>query len=322
MANFPTGSLPLLEVAKHTGDPLTVAYTEVIISETNILGKMPWQAVMGEAVRHEEEVSLPDPQFRDLNETYTPSFGTDREWYWGTATLGSEVIIDTKMVRQYGEAGAKRRQYRKHAKATGLFLQKNVFDGTGSASNKDFRGVNLLIEDGFGKQVFADGAGSAEAELTLDMLDSTADELRTGEPDDIWLNRQTRTNITQLTRELGGGFSWINISRNMFGEKVVEWMDTPLSIIGQDHLGNFILDFDEDPGDGGNDTASLYMVRYGEEHFSGLMGFGGALSVRDFGEVTERPGHLGRTELYPGIMIADQYSIARLRGFILNDFTA
>src|SRR5690606_40689155 len=84
--------------------------------------------------------------------------------------------------------------------------------------------------------------------------------------------------------------------------------------------GQPILDFNEDPGDGGNDSTSLYIVAFGEdENVYGLSGLGGSMEVRDFGETEAAPGHLGRVEWYPGVAIDNPYSVVRLKGLAKAD---
>ena len=95
-----------------------------------------------------------------------------------------------------------------------------------------------------------------------------------------------------------------------FGNQVTQWNGVGIRIIGDDRSGNAILDFDETRGTGA--ASSLYVVAFGEEeNVHGLMGAGGTFEV-----LARRasPRHLGRVEAYPGICIANPYSVVRVNG--------
>lgn len=308
-----TGAVTLLEAAKDSSNMLKTGVVETLIQESPILEQIPMMTIVGNALESSLEVDLPDPAFRNVNETYTRSFGTDRKVFWGVAILGGEVFVDNFLVRTRGNVvPVKAKQYRKFAKAMSRTFDKYFFDGTGTA--KDFKGLNTLIDEGFG-QKYAAGNSTNGAALTLDDLDVAMDMLRSQSfPDVILLNRTIRRKITNLGRNLTGGFALIDVGDDRFGRQVTQWNGVPLRIIGDDASGNPILDFDETWGSS-SQTTSLYMVAYGEEeNVTGLMGAGGTLEVVDFGETEAAPGHLGRVEFYPGIAIFNPYSVVRVHG--------
>lgn len=307
-----SGSVTLAESVKWGDNMLKKGVVDVIIRESPILERLPFITIEGNAMRHMEEVDLSSVAFRDVNETYTRNFGTDREFFWGTAILGGEVFVDNYIVRTRGNLGdVKARQYAKKAKANALTFDKNFFDGTGTA--KDFKGVNALVTEGFGQALNNASGGGA---LTLANLDAAHDKLRTGSADAILLNRTLRRKITALARTTVTGISLIDVGDDTFGRQVMQWNGIPLCIIGDDQNGAQILDFDEAASVGGGSTsASIYFVRYGADEFvCGLMGAGGAFEVVDFGETEAAPGHMGRIEWYPGLAIFNKYAFVRLDG--------
>ena len=188
------------------------------------------------------------------------------------------------------------------------------FDGTGTAN--DFKGVNTLIGEGFGQVYGANGDNANGGALSLDDLDVAHDLIRSqSSPDAILANRTHRRKITKLARDTSTGFSLIDVGDDKFGNQVTQWNGIGIRIIGDDRSGNAILDFDETRGTGGAVKSSLYMIAFGEEeNVHGLMGAGGTFEVVDFGETEAAPGHLGRVEAYPGICIANPYSVVRVNG--------
>lgn len=307
---MPTGNVTLLEAAKSGRDQLKRGVVEVIIQESPIIEMLPWQTMAGTALQHFEETDLPTTGFRDVNETWSKGWGTDTAHFWGVAIMGGEVFVDNFLIDVVGNVESiKAKQYAKKAKSNALTFDKTFFDGTGTA--KDFLGVNALIDLGFGQENLNASGGGA---LTLDNMDESMDMLRTGAADAILGNRTQRRKITSLARTTVTGVSLIDVGTDVFGRQVTMYNGVPFRIVGNDATDTAILGYDEDPGDATADCSSMYFVRFGEDHVSGLLGKGGTFNVRDFGETEAAPGHLGRLEWYPGIAIFDRYSIVRLYG--------
>ncbi|MBO59908.1 MAG: hypothetical protein CL440_06860 [Acidimicrobiaceae bacterium] len=307
-----TGSVTLLEAAKYGDDQLKRGVVETLIQESPILEMMPQTAISGNALKVQVENTLPAPAFRDVNESYSRTHGTDTERYFGTAILGGEVFIDNYLVRVRGNVtSVKARQYAKFAKAMSRTYDKYFFDGTGTA--KDFKGINALIDEGLGQKVLNASGGGA---LTLAKMDEAHDELRSqSSADVILMNRTVRRKLTDLGRNSAGYFSLIDVGDDRFGRQIMQWNGIPVRIIGDDKDGNAILGYDEDPGDGTSDTTSIYYVAFGEdENVTGLLGLGGSFDVVDFGETEAAPGHMGRVEVYPGVAIYNPLSIVRQYG--------
>ena len=306
-----TNAWTLLEANKHSSDTLKKGVIETLVQESPILEMLPFTPISGNAIKVKVEATLPSVQFRDVNEEYSKSYGTDTDRLFGVAILGGEVFIDNFLLKvKANKVDAKAMQYAKFAKAMSRTFDKQFFDGTGAA--KDFMGVNALIDEGLGMEY----GSSTGAALSLDGLDEANDLFRgQASADTILLNRTLRRKITNLGRNTSGGFALIDVGTDVFGRQVTQWNGIPLRIIGDDKDGNAILGFDEDPGDATADTASIYFCAFGaDENISGLAGAGGSMEVRDFGETEAAPGHLGRVEWYPGLAIYNPFSIVRYGG--------
>jgi len=306
-----TGSLSLLEAAKYGSTTLGRGVISTLIQESPILEMLPFTSISGNAIKVSVEDTLPAPAFRDVNETYTRSHGTDTERYFGCAILGGEVFIDNYIVRvQADQVSAKARQYSKFAKAMSRVFDKYFFDGTGTA--KDFKGINALIDDGLGQ---SQSAGTNGAALTLDMLDESFDALRSqSAPDALLMNRQMRRKINGLARSTYSGISLIDVGTDVFGRQVNTYNGVPIRIVGDDKDGNPILSQVQVQGSTSINT-SIYAIAFGtDENVYGILGLGGSFDVKDFGETEAAPGHLGRVEVYPGVVVSNSFSVARLVG--------
>ena len=310
---MPAGAVPLLEAANTTEPGLKSGFIETLIQESPIMDRIPFMTIQSDSIKHREEVDLPIPEFRNVGGTYTRSYGTDTEVYWGTVILGGEVFVDNYEVRTMGNVvGVKTRQYNKMAKAMARTFDKNFFDGTGTA--KDFKGVNTLIGEGHGQLVGAAADAANGGALTLADMDIAHDLMRgVFEAKTIFLNRTHRRKVTDLGRTTSIGYPYIDVGDDRFGRQIMQWGGIPMEIIGDDRVGTAILGFDETRG---SETAasSMYFIATSDGGLTGLLGAGGHFEVRDFGETEAAPGHLGRVEAYPGIAIWNKFSVVRLEG--------
>ena len=318
-----SGSIPLLEASKYGDDMLKKGFVVTIVQESPILEALPFLTIAGNALKHQAEDTLPTVGFRDVNENWSRTYGTDTEHFWGVAIMGAEVFIDNYLLKvTSNKMNLKARQYGKVARAMALTFDRYFFDGTGAS--KDFKGVNALITEGFGQTINADPASANGLQIGqngtaanwgkfLAQLDAAHDLLRTGTADAAYLNRTTRRAITRAARESVTGVSLIDVGTDAFGRQVMQWNGVPLRIIGDDETGSQILGFDETAG-ANNDCASMYFCRLGDDYVTGLLGMGGSMEVRDFGETEASPGHLGRVEWYPGLAVFSKYGVVRVTG--------
>jgi hypothetical protein len=310
-----SGALSLLEAAKSGTDQKKRGVIETIIQESPIIEMLPWTTISGNSLKHYAEDTLPSVGFRQVNASYSSSYGTDTEYYWGVAILGGEVKVDNFLVDVIGsEEDIEAKQWIKLAKANAMRFDYEALNGTGA--NNGFKGLKQLIGEGFGTLNQFSAVGGT---LTLDGLDVAHDLFRNqGSADAILLNRAMRRKITALARSSVTGVSLIDVGSDVFGRQVTQWNGVPLRILGDviDGSGNIVpaLPFTEDPGDAGNDTTSIYFVKFGEDDVTGLLGKGGSFSVKSFGEQQASPQRMGRLEWYPGMAIFNQYSVVRMAG--------
>jgi len=310
-----TGALSLIEAAKAGTDQKKLGVVETILQESPIIEQLPWQTIAGTAFKQTIEDTLPNVQFRPINGSYTRSFGTDTERYWGVTILGGEYAIDPFLIDVIANQGdLKARQVAKLAKANALRYDYEALNGTGA--NNGFKGLKQLISEGLGQSFSNSGTG---APLTLDNLDAAADLFRNqGGPQAMWMNRNVRRQITRLARTSVTGVSLIDVGTDAFGRQVTTWNDVPIRILGDvlDGSGNIVdaLPFTEDPGNASNTSSSIYMVKMSEDDVCGLMGKNGAFQIKDFGELQTQPQQMGRLEWYPGLAVFNSYAVVRVTG--------
>lgn len=310
-----SGNVTLLEAAKGGSNPIKSGVIEVIIQESPIVEMQNWMNFQGNALRHSVEGVLPAPAYRDVNEGYTRTWGSDVDHFWGVSIMGNEAFVDNYLVDVVGDlVSQKAKQAAKISKAMALQYDRTWLDG--QALSKDFKGVRALIAEGFGQALKVGATGTGDT-LTLDVLDQATDLLRIDVADAFLMNRTMRRKITNIGRIGTTGNSLIDVGSDVFGRKVVQYNGMPIRVLGNDHLDVPLLPFTESAnGDflNTNSCTSIYCVRFGEDFVTGLLGKGGSMDVKDFGETQAAPGHLLRAEWYPGVAVFSPFSIVRLHG--------
>ena len=314
---MPSGAVSLIEATKAGDDMHKLGVVETLIQENPIIEMLPWLPFAGNALSHSEEGTLPDVQFRRVNEGYSSSYGSDNEHFWGVAILGGEIKVDRFLVDVVGtKEDIEAKQWTKLAKSNAMRFGHEFFNGTGSVASKGFKGLKALIDEGFG-QKFANSTTGAV--VSLAKLDEALDLFKNqGTPDRALVNRTHRRQITNAARTTHTGISLIDVGTDVFGKKVMFYDDIPLTIMGdvRDSSGNTVaaLPFTEDPGDATSDTSSIYFIKFGEDDVTGLLGKGGSFEVESFGELQSGPQRMGRLEWYPGLAVFNQYSVVRVYG--------
>lgn len=316
---MPSGALTLIEATKSASDMKKRGVVQTIIQESSFIRQIPWLPFAGNAFKQTVEDTLPRAQFRAVNGTYTRTFGTDTERFWGVSILGGEYAVDNFLVNVTGtEEDLEAKQIVKLSKANAMRWDYEFLNGTGASNG--FKGLKQLLSEGLGQTLVNAVNGGT---LSLDKLDEANDLLlNTGSADALLTNRAIRRKITSKARSSVTGISLIDVGTDEFGKQVTSWNDIPIRTCGQvmDGSDNIVqaFPFTEDPGDAVLDCSSIWFVKYGEENVCGLLGKGGSFDVKRFGEQQAAPARMGRLEWYPGVAVFDQYAVVRLSSIDLT----
>lgn len=305
MATF--DGVPLLTALKWGEDEESLGWIETIVHGTPMLESSPQKRISGRVWRQEHEDTLPNVQFRNLNETYTASEGENDFSYWGTTILGGELRVDIAVDSFADQAELEADEFEKHAKAASMRYTYEWFNGTGA--NKGFAGVKQLIDDGWGIQ-----SDQTDANVDFNALDKALNLMEHGDPDALYCNKDV---ALQFTFEARSGSNWFSLLgtgiSQVTGEQLMTYRGIPIRVIrrGRNASGvtTDVLPFTET-----GSTSSLYAVRFGRDAVTGLLGNSGAMLMRPLGESTEGPYKTGRLEFYPGLASFDPFSLVRYSG--------
>lgn len=303
----------MMEAAKYSQEVLDPVVAVQISEASPILEWLPVKTIAGAAFRYDREVSLGGIAFRGVNGVWSPSIGLILPQYEGLSIMGGEVYVDNFQVATSNMAGRdlKKDAYRRKSRALSIAYSEVWIEGD---TVVDPYGIDGLRKRLTGTQLIslADGGGT----LTLADLDQLLDAV-VGENSQkhLFMNKTMRRKISALERAQTGTAQIITTPDN-FNRQVQMYAGAMIHVIERDDDASTFLGFDEDDavaGGGNLDTASIYCIRFGMDYVH-TIAHSGIPSVKDFGEIEARPGHLGRIEWYiGGPVIRHPRAAARLR---------
>lgn len=303
--------MDLTEAGKTTDAAVTKAIRSIIVEEEPLLEYIKWEKLPAgqSSYKYFQERRLPTTSFRAVNSGWDSDRSIVIPRQENLAILGGEVKIDTFIQDTMGglvNGTPKANEFARMARSAKIEWLEAFFEGDSGVDPNSFEGLRTRI-DGTALN-FDMSSGTDRAVLTLEKLDEVLDAVIMG-PNVLCMNQFLRRKVNALMRAAGQSQESVSTT---FGKQIPKYADVPMLVIQRGDNMTSILDFDEDPGDGGDDTASIYAIRFGEDYVFGILGNGGAWEVKDFGEMQADPQILGRLSVYVGLVTMHPRSYARL----------
>ncbi|MBC9785100.1 phage major capsid protein [Heliobacterium chlorum] len=295
-------ALTLLEAAKLSNDVLQRGVIQTFARNSAILEMLPWMEIAGNSYKYNQEQTLPGIAFRTVNNGYTESCGVVNQLSEGLYILGGDVDVDKFLIQTRGNVQDIRAIHTEmKAKALALEFTRAFFKGD-AAQVGQFDGLQKRLT---GTQVI-DGK---DEYLKIGMIDELIDAVE-GEPDALFMSKTMRR---ELKKVLQNSKHYIENGSDAFGRPVSTYGGIPLRIIETDGAGVDILGFNEaNKAATGNDTSSIYAIKFGAEQYVGGLRNGG-VNVRDLGEIDEKPVFRTRIEFYCGMAVFHPRAAGRLK---------
>jgi hypothetical protein len=300
-----------------------------------IFSIMPMDKIDGLFYDYERVGLLPAVAWRSINSGYTESTGVTNPFREYLKILGGEAKVDIALLRASPANGASllQKQIKLKLQAAANEWERAFLEGSELNNVNEMVGLRARISGG---QLIQQASGGGT--LTLAKLNALIDAVpftpRGGEVAGIikrgegvtkclFMNRTVYGKINALI-EASTGSRQIQISKDEFGRYTAMYRDCQIVVVEQSgNAGVTTLDFDEDPGDGTADTASIYCVAFGDGLVHGLYNNGSnsqgmpiLMDVEQFGTGTlgmeSAPIRMVRFEGSYGISIDHPRSAARL----------
>ena len=293
----------LVEAAKLSTDILQRGVIETFARNSAVLEMLPFMDIAGNSYKYNQEATLPGIGFRGVNEAYQESTGIVNQLSEGLIIAGGDCDVDRFIVQTRGNVNDQRAiQTQLKTKAMALAMTKQFFLGDTATEPNGFDGLKKRIT---GSQVI-DCGGT----LDITKLDELIDAVE-GEPDVLFCSKAMRR---EIKRVIQGHAGYSEGTYDAFGRPVMTYGGIQIRAIETDAEGKEILPFNATtPGE-------IYAVRFGpEQYVSGLQN--GGMSVRDLGELQEKPVFRTRIEWYAGMAVFHPRATAVLRGIKHKDAT-
>lgn len=314
-------SVTLAEAAKLSENDLQRAVVEtfVIEEDSNILDRIPFLEVTGNAYAYNEEATLPGVEFRAVNAGYTESTGTVNPKTEKLVILGGDADVDVFIQKTRSNLADQRAtQLRMKVKAATYKFNDTFINGDTAVDANSFDGLKKRLT---GAQVIDAATNGLEivgtTEETRYAFFEKLDELIAavvGGVDALYMNKMILARIKSAARRIGK----YETSRDQFGKKIDTYDGIPLIDIGTKADGSLIIPQTETQGTS-SAASSIYAVRYGQDEgdraVTGLINEDG-IDVKDLGELQEKPVFRHRIEMFAGLAVFGP-GAARLRG-VLN----
>lgn len=309
-------ALTLIESAKlfaNDGKYFEAAVVQMFAEANEVTRILPIQSITGSAIQYNQEGELPAIAFRGLNEGYIAGVGAINPQTEALRMAGGDVDVDNFIIVTHGTE-ARSTHERMKIKAIMDDFQKKFIKGDSSSNPKEFDGLQRRLT---GTQVVSNKrvTSSAGGEvLSLNKLDEAIDQVV--EPTHILMSKAMKRRMSQAQRNTSVGGN-IEYGLDDFGRKVMFYGGLPVVALEDAKGGDTVLPFEEAASDAGGTAVntSIYVVSLKEGHLQGIEATGG-MSIRDLGEIDEKPVHRTRVEWYMSIALKHGRAAARLRDII------
>lgn len=306
------------------GERLPATLIQLFDYFSPIMSEIPMDGVDELFYDYERVAALPSIGWRALNSAWTESSGATVPFREYLKVLGGEVKVDVQLAR--GAKGRKTidRQTMMKVQAATNEWDRAFLEGSELSNPNEMVGLRARISGGQALTMATAGGTLTLARLN-DLRDAvpfaTRQEpgMKRGEGVKVcmYMSRDVRNKIDELIGAQTGSLR-IETSKDNFGRMVEKWRDAELKIVEQTGTGNTFLGYDEDPGDGTADTASIYCVAFGDNLVHGLYrnqsNDGRALRTFRRDEMETEPRMLIRWEGMYGVAIDHPRAAARLGG--------
>lgn len=298
--------LTLVEAAKmNSGDVIRSAIIEIYARSSDILMSLPFENIDGNAVKYNQEDTLPGIAFRGVNEGYTESTGVLNPVTEPLVIAGGDLDVDTAILKTMGEEIRSSQEAMK-LKALSQKWTNTFIKGDSIANPKEFDGLQIRLG---GDQLISNSGAGGGGPLSLVNLDALIDAV--DDPTHLIMSKAMRRRLSAAARDttVGGFISW---EQDAFGRQQAFWGELPILIADRNSSAFKVLGFDEAATGGGASTAtSIYCVSFREGMLTGIQN--DAAEARDLGELQTKPSVRTRVEWLNGISLWHPRSAGRLR---------
>lgn len=324
-------AITLSDYFKQSKDPIHKAFIADLLRYSPIMGEIPFTSVPGMQVSAIRWQTLPSAAFRSIGSGYTEGTGTTENLEETLFALGGDVKVDRllqKATNVYEDPLVT--QMKMKAKAVAFEFNRCFFAGSHAINADEFEGLTVRVSNAPTRMTLyldASGAGTgaslkvlASTANTNTFLDALAQASKYVEgATHLFCNEDTYLRFEMALRRTTAP-SLLSIAKDSFDREILSYRNLRLMDVGlQRDKSTEIISLTEDPGNGANDSTSMYVARIDtDDGLHGIQLEGTSPEPYDplaGGELESGPQVLRRIDWAIGLMNVSNYSVARIRGF-------
>src|SRR5689334_356259 len=169
-------ALTLIEAAKlagEAGETVKAGVMKMFAEKSDVLAVMPFEGIMGSAVRFNQEGALPTTAFRGVNEAFTPNTGVVTPQTEALFIAGGDLDVDKFIIDTQGQQVRATHEAMK-VKALSVGITDQILKGDTATDPRGFDGFQKRATGG---QLIDAGSTANGAALSLKKLDQLIDSV-------------------------------------------------------------------------------------------------------------------------------------------------
>jgi len=309
----------IVEADKYSRTQLLAGVVEEIVDTSPMFALLPFDTVLGNSLTYNREDTLGTAQFYDPADAWVESTPTVTAVTAKLKIVGGDADLDNFLVlTRSNEQDLRAMVLSMKAKAVVRAIENELIYGDVDDVNpKGFDGLHEILGVVTGGQDVLAGSATTGGPGTFSKLDEMIDKVKPGPPDALIMSRRSRRQIKKLARSQGWDLALSQPAG--LNRPINFYNDIPILI------NDFITDTEDcvDGGFGGktgDDTSSIFAVKFGAEGLHGIDG-GQGLTIDDVGALETKDATRLRVKWYMALVLMSTKALARLSGVDTQDWT-
>ena len=309
----------IVEADKYSRTQLLAGVVEEIVDASPMFALLPFDTVLGNSLTYNREDTLGTAQFYDPADAWVESTPTVTAVTAKLKIVGGDADLDNFLVlTRSNEQDLRAMVLSMKAKAVVRAIENELIYGDVDDVNpKGFDGLHEILGVVTGAQDVLAGSATTGGPGTFSKLDEMIDKVKPGPPDALIMSRRSRRQIKKLARSQGWDLALSQPAG--LNRPINFYNDIPILI------NDFITDTEDcvDGGFGGktgDDTSSIFAVKFGAEGLHGIDG-GQGLTIDDVGALETKDATRLRVKWYMALVLMSTKALARLSGVDTQDWT-
>ena len=309
----------IAEANKYSTTALLAGVVEEIVDASPMFALLPYDTILGNSLTYNRENTLGGAQFYNPGDTWTEGTPTLTPF---TATLkicGGDADVDKFLaLTRSNQQDLEAMMLSMKAKAVARQIENELIYGdVDDIDAKGSDGLHEILGVVTGAQDVLAGSTTTGGPGTFSKLDEMIDLVKPGPPDALIMSRRSRRQIRKLARSQGWDLALS--TPGGLNKPLLHYSDIPILI------NDFITDTEDcvDGGFGGktgDDTSSIFGVKFGAEGLHGIDG-GQGITVEEVGTLETKDATRRRIKWYNSLVLMSTKALARFSGIDTQDWT-